>query len=474
MKLKKFMKNFMVGSLLFMQIFGLNVSNSNAATDNIEEGGNQVYEFSDLNELKAKIIQDEDNFQRPLATIAYCLGFAWCGGTETLFPGYDFDFKMIDSDTFELKGHYDKNDPYADWYRAEDRLTMIIDNVKFYIDGDTLTLGEHEIYDLEPMTAISTYAYNYSNEEDAAFVGFDYETLTNWSKTDSYSFSESIGLQNTFSFDIGVAENNTTITAEFGAEQGWDETHGGQESLTQHQEYRATVPANSKRLIELTVFKQDAEVPFGANIYMTYDVTFDGFIKADENAYEGHPTDEPWVTYTFGGRNGFSGPQDLLDQYIHRDINGYSQWDYEWALERYNYGLKSPLSDICKTDFGGISEGKFEMTDGTFSNVIAYEPEPLTKEELIENKEGIVLEDINVEGSDKVKLIEAKILDEIKSLNENGFESEEEFLEFYNNHPEQDLNIDFYDILKNEVQREIDSIELEDILMGDFIKEKVE
>lgn len=461
------LKKFGVGFLVAMQVFSFMPTVSNATYDDIYNGGKKYYPFYDEVSLKADIIQDED-FYKPLAYLAHYMGFGWCGGTRAKYVGEDFDFKMIDNDTFELKAHYNSNDPYSSGYRAGERLKMTIDNVKFYMDGESLELGKSQIEDLKPLTSVTGYAKNRSDYEDSAVVDFTYNSSTSWSKTDNYSFSEKIGIANEYKFDVGIMGNKTTITAEFSATQGWNETDGETNSLVQHQQYVATVPGKHKRLIRLTVFKQDASTPYKINMYMTYDLTFDGFLRWGGNARNDHPTNRPWETFTFGNNNGLDAKEDILQQYLHRDINGYGKWDFDWMINEFGESnVRWVLSRICKTDFGSISEGKFKTSDGTFTDMDAYDAVPLTEDELI-NREArgeesdIILEDIENEDELDAQITDFELLNIEKDL-------KEAIIEKLRLEDEVDIK-DEREELNFEKEDSIDEFKLQPILMQEEIR----
>ncbi len=297
MRVKNFLKRTGVGVLIASQMLSFMPTISNAMEDNIPNSGVSLYKFDDEVSLKAMIIKDK-KFQKPLAYLAHYMGFGWCGGTKTPYIGDDFSFKMIDSDTFELQANYDENDEYSSGYRSSERLKIILDNVKFYMDGKSLVLEDQQLLDLKPLPPLTGYAYNRSrktgnkeedNKSDTVVLDFTYNTDTSWSKTEDYSFSEKIGISNKYSFDLGLMGSETTITAEFNANQGWSEMNGNSTTISQKQQYRADVPKESKRLIKLTVFKQDVEIPYKIDMYMTYDVTFEGFLRWKGNARNDHP-----------------------------------------------------------------------------------------------------------------------------------------------------------------------------------------
>jgi len=347
-----------------------------AANDNLYSYDPQIFSFTDDEDLMAKII-NSDQFISDHAGLADLLGFGWCGGTRSQYVGEDFEFKKLGDGKYSLKARYNSNDTYADGYMADTRLEMIIDNVSFYVDGDTLEFGEHKLSDLKPVKVYDSYVTNESEYPVIKYPRLTYTTDSSWSRTDDVSFGQSLEIKNKYKFDIGIMGNETEITAKLDFGQGWSDTKSGSETLTAEERLQVTVAPYSKNKVEMVMLKDKVDLPYTSNIYMDYDITYKGFLRWGGNALNLHPDNRPMKEMTFG-EGSLSAAEDIYDQYIHRDINGYSEWDWEWIYDQGKGDrLVRKLSSIVNRPRGGINTGIFECISGAICKSTVGETEPL-------------------------------------------------------------------------------------------------
>lgn len=385
-------------SLLATQVFAIIPATNALAIDNanvnvssnkgINNNEWKVFGFEDEEELQAKIIQSED-FVKNWANIAYELGFGWCKGTKYGTPtggeniGEDFEFARTTESgktIYTLNARYNKDDKYANEFRASERLKMKISNVRFVIDPSTIKFGEAKIVEEKPLIASSAYATNSGSTEDSVGMTFNYSSTVNTSKTDNVSFTEGIGVKTTFTAGIPcIFEGKVDTNFNVSSTQGWSSTNGNSQTTAVNTQYTAKVPANSKRLIELVSLQRKSEIPYSAKIYMEYDITFTGFLRWSGNAHKDHPDNRPTVSVTFGkGKNNMSASEQIIDMYKHKDINGYSDWDWNWMGKQRGEGyIKYLIDKACKTNYGGILTGVFTSVDGTHVDIKAHEQEEL-------------------------------------------------------------------------------------------------
>ncbi|MBU6951341.1 aerolysin family beta-barrel pore-forming toxin [Hahella sp. HN01] len=352
------------------------------ANDDIPKYQDKVYAAQDLASLKDTIVRDPD-FYVPLAYLSHYLGYGWCGGTASQNVGEDFSITRNGDEQYTLQANYNSSDPYTDGYWADKRLKMSLSGLKFYTNPGSLKLGDPQVYDREPLKTITAVVYNRGNTEDTAVATLQYDETKSWSKQEDYSFSESISIKNTYKFDLKIFGGSTEITAGFTANQGWSESNGNSETVTQSAQYRALMPANSKRIITLTVFKQKADIPYESEMVLGYNVALENFLRWGGNARNDHPTDRPWENFTFGGRNNLNGAEDILDQYAHRGIQNYGQWDWNWMLNQYGAdSVKWAVGNISKRRFIAPLTGKFTTVDGSQFNIDASAPISLDSSEM--------------------------------------------------------------------------------------------
>lgn len=380
----------------------------------------KLFAFSDLEDLASKSIQDNE-FVYNWSMLAHMMGFGWCGGTRSQYVGQDFDFKKTWKNgqvAYELQAHYNSRDPYANGYRANDRLKITIENVRFVIDPKSIDFEEPRVTQLEPLVAASYTAVNPWDREDNIGHSFVYRADKTYNKTDTYSFSEKIGVKTSFKVGVPcIADGKVETSFEFTANQGWSTANGNTLSKTLTNSYNCVVPAHSQRRMDLISLQRKTEVPYSSNIYMLYDVTLSGFMRWGWNGMNGFPRNRPYVNIKFGGNNGQSAQDYLADIYKRRDISGYSDWDWGRIFEKYG---QSPVdwlvNKTVNRQFGGVQTGVFTEMDGTETKIIAHIPEPITNDNTglslsrskrsIGENGGILIKDVKVYDVDNIELIE--------------------------------------------------------------------
>ncbi|WDV45000.1 aerolysin family beta-barrel pore-forming toxin [Clostridiaceae bacterium M8S5] len=337
------------------------------------------FTFTDEEDLKRNIINSPD-FIKYHAYLAHYMGFGWCGGTASQYVGEDFSFRK-DGNNYILQANYNKNDPHSGGYWADKRLKMTISNVRFYIDTDSLTLGDEKVTTLDPVMLQSFKAVNKGDTEDTANVSFTYTKGQTVSNSFTYSFEEGIQVNSTAKIDVLFVSASLNYGWSFKAGQSWTNGTETASSTSVTTGYNTAVPAKSSRTVKLMSFKTKSDVPYTANIYMDYDITFSGFLRWGGNARSDHPTNRPFVNITFG-EGDKTAQEQIKDIYEHRDINGYSNWDWSWMENEFGAdNVKIVVSQICRPK-GAHVDGKFTCIDGTHVEIVADDPIPLTDEEL--------------------------------------------------------------------------------------------
>ncbi|PKF81527.1 aerolysin family beta-barrel pore-forming toxin [Vibrio sp. vnigr-6D03] len=333
--------------------------------------------------LQYNVFNDPD-FYKPLSYLGHYLGFGWAGGTKSRYIGEDMEVRRIDEKTYSINARYNSNDPHADGYWAHKRLKMKVKDVKLVTNPATLVLGEPEVYDREALATVDAMVYNCGTTEDTAPVDMDYNETTSWTKTDNFSFGQSLSVTN--KYEVGVpliGGASSEIKAEFNASQGWSETDGKSTSISRKAQYRAQIPAMNKRYITLTLFKQKADIPYNSFAYLSYNLDFEGFLRWGGNARSDHPTNRPTMTQTFGSTIGLNGPQKIADEYKYSYISGRSNWDWHWMKNEFGQSnLSWVLGNVAKRKYGAAMSGKFTTVDGSQYNITAGAAIPLTQQEI--------------------------------------------------------------------------------------------
>jgi hypothetical protein len=92
--------------------------------------------------------------------------------------------------------------------------------------------------------------------------------------------------------------------------------------------------------IRIALYRANISYPYRFGVNISYDVTFEGFLRSSGNAWHSHPDDSPNNRHTFTiGRSGEKSA-DIRYQWAHRDEPAQAQWwDWNWAIE--NSGLEN-------------------------------------------------------------------------------------------------------------------------------------
>nr|ACA60984.1 alpha-toxin [Clostridium septicum] len=377
MSKKSFAKKVICTSMIAIQCAAVVPHVQAYALTNLEEGGYanhnnassiKIFGYEDNEDLKAKIIQDPE-FIRNWANVAHSLGFGWCGGTANPNVGQGFEFKREvgagGKVSYLLSARYNPNDPYASGYRAKDRLSMKISNVRFVIDNDSIKLGTPKVKKLAPLNSASFDLINESKTESKLSKTFNYTTSKTVSKTDNFKFGEKIGVKTSFKVGLeAIADSKVETSFEFNAKQGWSNTNSTTETKQESTTYTATVSPQTKKRLFLDVLGSQIDIPYEGKIYMEYDIKLMGFLKYTGNAREDHTEDRPTVKLKFG-KNGMSAEEHLKDLYSHKNINGYSEWDWKWVDEKFGYLFKNSYDALTSRKLGGIIKGSFTNINGT-------------------------------------------------------------------------------------------------------------
>ncbi|MFP2904909.1 aerolysin family beta-barrel pore-forming toxin [Pyxidicoccus sp. 3LFB2] len=309
-----------------------------------------------------------------LARLANDLGYAWCGGTRSQYVGQDFDVYK-DGNNYVMQAHYNPDDPYAGGYWADSRLKITLSNFKLLIDPSTLTYGAPLTESLDPIAVAQTYASNSSTTESTMGV-----KLTD-QHTDSYTHTTSTSFTEGFKFSIkNKAEvplfGSSELTTEFSfsSTQGWTDSNTTTHVTGVETNYSVRVPARSKKLITMIGYRTASQVYYSGLAYLSFDVTFHGFLRHSGNAHTSHPTNRPFHTVTFGGEN-ISGLQDIVQQYDFRHIPNYSQWDWNWVNSFDSYAPS--MMNFFRQGITAPITGRFSGVKGTYTDFREGEAQPL-------------------------------------------------------------------------------------------------
>ncbi|AXE31706.1 hypothetical protein DK842_18430 [Chromobacterium phragmitis] len=346
--------------------------------------------FSDMspdNESTIQKIVTSSSFFQPWANLAHFMGYGWVGGNtnQNTLVGKEFEYRRIDTMLdnlsmpdnkyrYMMNARYDPNGPGGYW--ADKRFRIAFSNIQWMMEPDDMKLDAPQLYNKKPIKVVTVLLENYGNETDTGVANLKYDSTVSWSKADKIAVSGKVTVTNKWSAGlplIGGAESSVAVEIASGAD--WTTTNGTSTTTSQTAEYRAVLPAKSKRLITLTLFEQKANIPYSSRMFMTYDAELYNFLRYSDNALNGHPSNRPFYLAKFGGKDGLNGAQDLLSQYLNPAT---SKWDWPWAVNQYSKStIENTIGAISKRKFKQQFTGVFTAVDSTGYTISAGPVEPL-------------------------------------------------------------------------------------------------
>ncbi|OHX20438.1 hypothetical protein BI344_08180 [Chromobacterium sphagni] len=358
------------------------------SADTVPQFSDVVFnEMSVDNESTIRKIVTSDSFFKPWASLAHYLGYGWTGGNtnQNTAVGKEFDYQRIDTmldnlalpDTkyrYMMKAKYDPNGPGGYW--ADKRFRMAFSNIQWMMGPEDMKLEAPQLYNKKPIKVVTVLLENYSDQSDTGVANLKYDSTVSWSKADKVAVSGKVTLTNKYNAGlplIGGVESSVAVEIASGAD--WTTTNGTSSTTSQTAEYRAVLPPKSKRLITLTLFEQKANIPYASNMFMTYEAELYNFLRYSDNALNGHPSDRRFYLAKFGGKDGLTGAQDLLSQYLNPET---SKWDWPWAVNQYSRStIEYYIGAIAKRKFKQKFTGVFTAIDSTGYTINAGPVEPL-------------------------------------------------------------------------------------------------
>ena len=196
-----------------------------------------VPEGSEL-DVQYELVNNRNDFVRPLSYLAHNLGYAWVGGNNSQYVGEDMTINRS-GDSWVIQGN---NGGSCSGYRCGEKTKITVDNFAYTVNDDNFWHGDVVESDRELVKTVYATARNNSNIAQQVVVDLKVDESTNWSKTNSYGFSQSVQTENTFKWPL-VGE--TKLTIKFEANQSFSKSNGGSTSEQVTLQARPMVPANS-------------------------------------------------------------------------------------------------------------------------------------------------------------------------------------------------------------------------------------
>jgi hypothetical protein len=340
----------------------------------------EITNYGDFAGLKHIVAHDPDVIKN-LATLAQMLGFAFPNGTQTTTVGEGFDVTP-EGDSYVIQAHHSPSDANAGGYRPYERLKITLSDFRTVIDPGTFVYGQPVITSLLPCVLAVYTASNAGDVDDVMTHEFEYTLSTTTSHATNVSFNSGFSVAISRSAQIPFSGQNgatceATTEFNFSSDRGWSDQTSTTEIQTISSSYTGTIPAQSKREIALMVLESASRIDYTASAKLAFNVAFTGYLRSEGNARSDHPTSSPTVTLTFGNKDaGVSGLQDILDQYDHSEIDGYSSVDWKWAKIANGAAIRDVMR-VSRGDIGVPLSGGFVQVQGTSTYISAQAPQPL-------------------------------------------------------------------------------------------------
>lgn len=320
-------------------------------------------------DVEYDLVNNRNDFVRPLSYLAHNLGYAWVGGNNSLYVGEDMTINRS-GNSWVIQGN---NSGSCDGYRCNEKTKITVDNFTYTVNDNNFWHGDVIESDRELVKTVYATARNRSNIAQQVVVDLKVDESTNWSKTNSYGFSESVQTENTFKWPL-VGETKLTIKLE--ANQSFAETNGNSTSEQVTLQARPMVPANSELPIRVELYRSTISYPYRFNADISYDVEFNGFLRWGGNAWHTHPDNRPYKAHTFTMGRSSNESADIRYQWDHRYIPGETKWwDWGWAIKEAGLssmqyatgGSLRPFHSYVSGDFNAESQfaGTIEIGQAT-------------------------------------------------------------------------------------------------------------
>lgn len=299
------------------------------------------------------LVNDRDAFIRPLSYLAHYLGYAWLGGNHSRYVGEDMVVERK-GDGWLIQGN---NSGSCSGYRCDEKTKITVNNFAYTLNDKDFWHGSVTESERELVDVISAKARNYSSVPQQVVIDLKLSEATNWSKTNTYGFSQAVQTENEFQWPL---VGKTKLSIRFEANQSFSSSDGGSTSKQVTLQVRPMVPAQSEIPIRVELYRSTISYPyrFGANI--SYDVNFNGFLRWSGNAWHSHPNNRPYLSHTFTMGRGSNKKSNVRYQWDHRYIPGETKWwDWSWAINKYGLNRMQYAAGASLRPFHSYVSGDF-------------------------------------------------------------------------------------------------------------------
>ncbi len=304
------------------------------------------------------VIFDAD-FYCPLLNFANYLGYAWAGCNN---PNIWYD---------QGPGEYVIQSPQGNGYRGSESLQTRIKNLRVEMDASTISLGEAIISPSSTQQNVKTATYeNQGYQEDVQEFRVTVAQQNCWSRTDQFTFGQSISVTGEKKWKTAATETSVSVTLGLSFEQAFSETSSNCSTQSETIVTRVTVPPRSRVTVSTAAITGQVTIPYTAKVNLGYNATFWNFLRWSGNAHPSHPGDRPYFLGAFGNPADAStayktAPDAIVDSFnLRNTTQGF--WDWNWMFGTYG---TAPL----KNTLSGVTRKHTRNVNGHFSsNGISY------------------------------------------------------------------------------------------------------
>ena len=158
---------------------------------------------------------------------------------------------------------------------------------------------------------------------------------------------------------VGEVSKEVNIEGNISEENGWTDSKTETKTLLGGTTYSASIPARTERTIKLVALQTSSSVDYTATAKVSFDISYDGFLRAGDNAREDVTTERPSITVKINtdqleGINN-SDLSNITDNTGKRFLPLKLKVDYaDYVQNFFKVGISSPLSGTF-TNVAGTS-----------------------------------------------------------------------------------------------------------------------
>lgn len=309
--------------------------------------------FTDTTELIFTLLSNP-KFKKLWCNFAHFLGFHGAKGANDRVIGNGMLINKDDTNFF-LKG---KN-------TRDIALKIYFKDFKLNFIADSIVADSPRVKNFNPQSNSST---NYTNNSNSLInvskkISFTKSTITSVSSSHKITNDLSVGAG--LSFKFPGLNRSTSINYSFSHES----TFGNQEDIKEIIDYsdqvKLEIEPNSKVSVNVLSTKSLAKSDFRALGFISFSVTFVGFLDIRRSAFKKHPLKDKFfpLSFTFGNAD-ISALDDIKQQIARKNIPLSAQWDWNIFNSNSNKFFSQNLASIYN-GFAFKFQGTFSQIDST-------------------------------------------------------------------------------------------------------------